>query len=131
MAPGGVWYIFSYHLHRPMQLESVIATPFLLGKILGLNWVDVVTSYGSQGIVATGSVAAATISTILTVAAVAAVYALLLRRRTLLLSSARALPLAALSLVLAMTTFSKVLSPQYFIWFLPVVALAGLEEPLL
>jgi hypothetical protein len=131
MAPGGVWHIFAYHLQRPVQLESVIATPFLLGKVLGLSWVDVVTSYGSQGIVATGSVAAATVSTLLSVAAVAAVYALLLRRRALLLSSARALPLAALSLVLAMTAFSKVLSPQYFIWFLPVAALAALEEPLL
>jgi hypothetical protein len=131
MAPGGVWHIFAYHIQRPVQLESVIATPFLLGKVLGLGWVDVVTSYGSQGIVATGSVAAATASTLLTVAAVAAVYGLLLRRRRLLLSTAQALPLAALSLVLAMTAFSKVLSPQYFIWLLPVVALAALKEPLL
>jgi len=131
MAPGGVWHVFAYHMQRPVQLESVIATPFLLGKVLGLGWVDVVTSYGSQGIVATGSVAAATVSTLLTVAAVAAVYALLLRRRHLLLRSPRALPLAALSLVLAMMAFSKVLSPQYFIWLLPVVALATVTEPLL
>jgi hypothetical protein len=131
MAPGGVWHIFAYHMQRPVQLESVIATPFLLGKVLGLGWVDVVTSYGSQGIVATGSVEAATVSTLLTVAAVVAVYALLLRRRDLLLHSPRALPLAALSLVLAMMAFSKVLSPQYFIWLLPVVALATLAEPLL
>jgi hypothetical protein len=131
MAPGGVWHVFAYHMDRPVQLESVIATPFLLGKLFGLGWVDIVTSYGSQGIVAKGSVAAATASTLLTVAAVTAVYGLLLRRRRLLIRSARALPLAALSLVLAMTAFSKVLSPQYFIWLLPVVALAALAEPLL
>jgi len=131
MSPGGIWHIFAYHMQRPVQLESVIATPFLLGRAFGLIWVDVVTSYGSQGIVARGSTTAATASTLLTVAAVVAVYALLLRRRRLLFSSPRALPLAALAIVLAMMTFSKVLSPQYFIWLLPVVALAVLEEPLL
>jgi Glycosyltransferase family 87 len=131
MSPGGIWHIFAYHMQRPVQLESVIATPFLLGKVLGFTWVDIVTSYGSQGIVATGTTTAATVSTLLTVAAVVAVYALLLRRRSLLLSSPRALPLAALAVVLSMMAFAKVLSPQFFIWLLPVVALAALEEPLL
>jgi len=131
MSPGGVWHIFAYHMQRPVQLESVIATPFLLGKVFGLGWVDVITSYGSQGIAASGATTAATVGTLLTVAAVMAVYALLLRRRSLLLSSPRALPLAALAIVLSMMAFAKVLSPQFFIWLLPVVALAVLEEPLL
>lgn len=131
MSPSGVGHIFAYLLDRPVQLESVIATPYLLGKLFGLVWVDVITSYGSQGIVATGSTTAATVSSVLTVAAVVVVYALLLRRRRLLLDSPRALPLAALAIVLSMMAFAKVLSPQFFIWLLPVVALAALEEPIL
>jgi hypothetical protein len=130
MAPGGVWHIFAYFLQRPLQIESTISTPFLLGKVLGKTWVDVTTTYGSQAIVATGVHTAETISTVLTLAAMLAVYGLLLRRRRLFLESPRALPLAALASVLATMVFAKVLSPQYFIWLLPMVALVALEEPL-
>ncbi len=33
------------------------------------------------------------------------------------------MPLAVLALILAFMTFGKVLSPQYFIWILPAIAL--------
>jgi hypothetical protein len=131
MAPAGVWHIFAYHLQRPLQIESTLGTPFLLGKLFGLTWVDVGTSYGSQGIVARGAGLAASLSGLLTVAAVVLVYGLLLRRRRLLLETPRALPLAALSIILALMVFAKVLSPQFFIWLLPLAALAALEEPIL
>ena len=130
-SPQGVWQVFTYHLERPLQIESVLAAPLLLARTWELSWVDVITSYGSQGLQGTGTVAAATLSSVLTAAAVATVYALLLRHRQLLLASPRLLPLAGLALILALLAFAKVLSPQFFVWLLPMVALAALEEPLL
>lgn len=130
MSPSGVWHIFAYHLQRPLQLESVLATPFLIGQTMGLVWVDVTTSFGSQGIAATGSTAAAALSTWLTAAAVLTAYGLIVSRRRLLLERPQALPMAVLAVVLAMMTFAKVLSPQFFIWLLPLAALVTLEEPL-
>ena len=38
------------------------------------------------------------------------------------------MPLAVLALILAFMTFGKVLSPQYFIWTLPAVALVAVER---
>lgn len=131
MSPSGVWQVFAYHLERPLQLESVLAAPFLLARIWGLGWVDVVTSYGSQGIQGTGTGTAATLSSVLTVVAIASVYGLLLRRRRLLLQSPDSIPLAVLAITLALLSFAKVLSPQFFVWLLPLVALVALEEPLL
>ena len=131
MAPAGVWHLFTYHMERPLQLESVLTTPFLLGQTMGLVWVDITTSYGSQGIDATGAATAATLSTWLTAAAVLAAYALILRRRRLFLARPELLPLAFLAVVLSTIAFSKVLSPQFFIWLVPLAALVTLEEPLL
>jgi len=131
MAPGGVWHLFTYHMQRPLQLESVLATPFLLGQLRDLVWVDVTTSFGSQGVDATGAATVASLSTWLTAAAVLAVYGLIARRRRLFLEQPQLLPLAALAVVLSTMVFAKVLSPQFFIWLLPLAALVTLEESLL
>jgi hypothetical protein len=131
MAPAGVWHLFTYHMERPLQLESVLGTPFLLGQTMRLVWVDVITSFGSQGIAATGATTAASLSTWLTLAAVLAVYGLILRRRRLFVTRPQLLPLAFLAVVLSTMVFGKVLSPQFFIWLVPLAALVTLEEPLL
>jgi hypothetical protein len=119
----GLEYPFTYQLHRPLQVESVLATPLLLGHVFNRVWVEIGTSYGSQFIAATGATTLARISGFLELLALAVTYWLIWRRRATLRATPRLVPLAALALILAFMTFGKVLSPQYFIWILPAIAL--------
>ncbi len=132
MSPGGVWHIFAYLLHSPVQLESVIATPVparqaLRPRLGGRGHQLRLPGHRGDGLSDGGH---------------GEQRAHRRRRRgrlrpaaappqRLLLSSPRALPLAALAIVLAIMAFAKVLSPQFFIWLLPLAALAALEEPIL
>jgi len=130
-APGGVWYVFQYHLQRPLQLESVLGTPMMLGQALGADWVEVGSSYGSQQLIARGADLAADLSGVLTFGALVIVYVVLLSRRARLRAAPDELPLAVLTLLLALLAFGKVLSPQYFIWLVPVLALVAAKDWLL
>jgi len=131
IAPQGIWHVFRYHLERPLQIESVLGTPMLLGNALGRWWVEVGHSHGSHQLIATGAGVAADLSGVLTFGALVIVYVVLLVHRARLRATPEQLPLAVLALLLALMTFGKVLSPQYFIWILPVLALVAVREPLL
>jgi hypothetical protein len=130
VAPQGIWHVFRYHIERPLQIESVLGTPMLAGSALGRWWVEIGHSHGSHQLVATGADLAADLSGVFTFGALVIVYAVLLVRRAHLRATPEQLPLAVLALLLALMTFGKVLSPQYFIWVLPVLALAAVREPL-
>lgn len=130
IAPQGVWHVFRYHLERPLQIESVLGTPMLLGSALGHWAVEVGHSHGSHQLVATGADLAADLSGVFTFGALVAVYVVLLVRRAHLCADLESLPLAVLALLLALMAFGKVLSPQYFIWVLPALALVAVREPL-
>ena len=127
----GLEYPFTYQLHRPLQVESVLAAPLLLGHVLNRVWVEVGSSFGSQFVAATGAVTLAHISGFLELAALAVTYWLIWRRRATLRAMPRLVPLAILALILAFMTFGKVLSPQYFIWILPAIALVIPERRVL
>ena len=71
---SGLWYVFQYHLERPLQIESVLGTPMLFGKLLGADWATWAHSHGSHSLVAPGVGLAADASGGLTLLAVAAVY---------------------------------------------------------
>jgi hypothetical protein len=129
-APRGVWHVFQYHLERPLQIESVLGTPMLLGQALGAAWVEVGHSHGSHQLIAAGADMAADLSGVLTFGALVIVYVVLLGGRARLRAAPEKLPLAVLTLLLALMTFGKVLSPQYFIWILPVLAVVAAREPL-
>jgi hypothetical protein len=101
----------------------VLAAPLLAGHLLNLVWVEIGTAYGSQFIAATGAQTLARLSGFLELAALALTYCLIWRRRATLRATPRLVPLAVLALILAFMTFGKVLSPQYFIWTLPAIAL--------
>jgi len=131
IAPRGIWYVFQYHIERPLQIESVLGTPMLLGQALGADWVRVGHSHGSHQLIAAGADIAADLSGVLTFGALVIVYVVLLGRRAQLRAAPEQLPLAVLALLLALMTFGKVLSPQYFIWILPVLAVVAVREPLI
>jgi hypothetical protein len=123
----GLTYVFTYNAHRPLQIESMLSTPYLIGSALGLTHAVVGNSYGSQFISAPGAHALATLSPWLSLAALALVYGLAWRRRFWLRATPAALPLVGLAVVLAFICTSKVLSPQYMIWTIPLVALVAVS----
>lgn len=123
--PGGIWYVFRYHLERPLQIESVLGTPMLLAQRLGANWATAGYSHGSHSLQAPGAGIAAAASGGLTLLAVAVIYGLAWRRRASIRESSAEQVLVVLALVVALMTFSKVLSPQYVVWILPAWALVA------
>jgi hypothetical protein len=125
---SGVWYTFQYHLERPLQIESVLGTLQLFGQLMGADWATWAWSHGSHSLVAPGVGLAANLSGGLTLLAVAAVYLLAWMRRERLRSSGADQVIVVLALLLALMTFSKVLSPQYFIWILPAWALVAARD---
>ncbi|NLT93076.1 MAG: DUF2029 domain-containing protein [Actinobacteria bacterium] len=124
----GVWHTFQYHLERPLQIESVLGTPQLLGQLLGAGWASWTWSHGSHSLVAPGAGLAADVSGGLTLLAVAAVYLLAWLRREHLRRAPADQAIVVLALLLALMTFGKVLSPQYFIWILPAWALVACRD---
>ena len=130
-SPRGLWYVFQYHLERPLQIESVLGTPMLLGKLLGVSRAAWGYSHGSHVLVARGAHLAGTASGGLTLLAVAGVYLLIWRRRERLRTAPPDQAIAVLALILALMTFGKVLSPQYFIWTLPAWALVAARDRVL
>ncbi len=127
-SPRGIWYVFQYHLERPLQIESVLGTPMLFLKLTGLMEATWGHSHGSHILAARGAGLAADLSGPLTVLAVIGVYLLLWRRRERLRVSPPDVAVAVLALILALMTFGKVLSPQYFIWILPAWALVAARD---
>jgi hypothetical protein len=121
----GLFYVFSYNEQRPLQIESLLATPYMVAHALGLSHEAIVNNYGSQGLSASGAKQVAALSPWLIVAALAVVYAFIWRRREYLRATPSAVPLAALALVLAFVCTNKVLSPQFIIWTFPLVALVA------
>lgn len=124
-APSGLWGTLSYHLDRPLQLESTGAA-YLMGlRLLAGIPLAVETSFGSQGLGGGGPDALALISSIVLVVLVAIIA---LRVARVLAASPPAADSAVFIAGIAATTASllvagKVLSPQFLVWLLPSVLL--------
>ena len=124
LAPAGVWRMFSYHLRRPLQLESVGANGLLIARWLTGGSPRVETSFGSQNLVGSGTAAVTTACSLLAVAGIGAVlirsYRAQLPDGTGASEGFVAGSAAVLSLALV---FGKVLSPQYLLWIVPLTLL--------
>jgi hypothetical protein len=122
LGPGGVWSSLEIQGRRGLQKESLGSAVLYVLDQLGLytahinesnvHWTELAGPAGN---------ALAAVSTLCQLAASAGVAALAARRRpdpqTLLCASAAA--------VTGFVAFGKVFSPQYLIWLVPLVALAG------
>jgi uncharacterized membrane protein len=118
-SPSGVWDTVSYHLDRPVQVESSPAVVLYALDVVGSASPVAVKGFGSDGL---SDPVAGTISTgfaVLMLATIAAFAAGAARA-----SDRRSLVLASLGAVAAFAALGKVLSPQFLIWVAPLVALA-------
>jgi uncharacterized membrane protein len=122
-APHGVYDSFHAQATRGLQIESLGASLLLVLDRLGLYDAHVVETTGVAGRNLAGGTADAVATTLLALeaVAVAAVWALYARARDLRAQ----LPLAFAAAVTGFLVFTKVFSPQYLVWLLPLVVAAG------
>ena len=119
---GGTLSPFTYAALRPLQLESVPASLLWLGTFAGdPAWP--VKSFGSLNMVGPLDAVLKPLTAVSMVAGLAFVYWRMARGRIDLLR-------AAIAVVAVAIATGKVLSPQYLIWLLPLVAVeSGLSIP--
>jgi uncharacterized membrane protein len=122
LAPGGLRASLSGQLDRPLQVESLGAAVLMAAEHLGMRPLTTVTSHGAQALSGRGAHLAALLSTAALIASVLGVWLAYAGRRT---REREAALVAAAAVVAAVVAFDKVLSPQYLIWLVPFVVLAG------
>ena len=119
----GVASSFRSQAERGLQVESLGASVLLAADRLGLYHARVVETTGVAGRNVSGAVphAVSVATIVLEALAVLALWLLYARAR-----DARArLPLAFAAAVAGFLAFTKVFSPQYLVWLVPLVVLAG------
>jgi hypothetical protein len=119
----GVASSFRSQAERGLQVESLGASLLLIADRLGLYDATVVETTTVAGRNLSGSLpdALSRATLVLEALAVALVWVLYARAR-----DARArLPLAFCAVVAGLLAFTKVFSPQYVVWLLPLVVIAG------
>ncbi len=119
-AGSGYVESFTFHLDRPVQIESTPATVlFALGgsDVTGTNLRP--DRFKSNGLDGGHADAVERLFSLLLVVALAGIVALAARR-----PDARHLVLCGFAALLAFVTLGKVFSPQYVIWLAPFAALA-------
>jgi len=119
LAPGGLWDSVVHQTTRPLQIESLAAGVLLAAHQVGGLSITMESSHGSQNLVGSLPHALGTVSTVLLVAALLAIWLAAARGPA---TPERLLRYSAASLV-AFVALSKVLSPQFLIWLIPIVPL--------
>jgi uncharacterized membrane protein len=122
-APHGVFESFRAQATRGLQIESLGASLLLVLDRLGLYDAQVVETTGVAGrnLAGPGAEAVAAGLLVLEALAVATVWILYARAR----ETRDRLPLAWAAAVAGFLAFTKVFSPQYLVWLLPLVLAAG------
>ena len=119
----GVFSSFRSQATRGLQIESLGASLLLVADRLGLYHAHVVETTGVAGRNLSGSLpdGVATATLILEALAVVAVWLLYARAR----DARGRLPLAFAAAVAGFLAFTKVFSPQYLVWLVPLVVVSG------
>jgi uncharacterized membrane protein len=133
ISAGGFVDSFIYHTGRSLQCETTYASFLLLAKALGWGSLQTVISSGSVNVISPLADALSTWSTLIMLAALLAVYWLYYRRSPSMpganvgagpgaLETAGLVNFFFLAVLVFVLTY-KVFSPQYMIWFFPLVPL--------
>jgi uncharacterized membrane protein len=122
-APHGVYESFHAQATRGLQIESLGASVLLVLDRLGLYHAHVVETFGVAGRNLSGGTADAVAAVLLALEALAVVTVWWLYARTRDLRGN--LPLAFAAAVAGFLAFTKVFSPQYLVWLLPLVLAGG------
>lgn len=125
VAPSGLWESVSYHLDRPLQLESTGAAYLMSMRLLADIPLVVDTSFGSQGLSGGAPDLMALLSTITLVILVLAIALTVLRLvNTQPPSADSAIFVAGIAATcVALLVAGKVLSPQFLVWIVPAAVL--------
>jgi uncharacterized membrane protein len=122
LGPGGVWYSLEIQARRGLQKESLGSALLYVLDQLGLYKAHIAVGNAQWTELGGPSGAAlATLGSLCQAAVAVGVAALAARRRP----EPRTLLYAAAAAVAGFVAFGKVFSPQYLIWLVPLVALAG------
>jgi uncharacterized membrane protein len=119
LAPGGLWDSVVHQTTRPLQIESLASGLLLAAHQVGGLSITMESSHGSQNLAGSLPHALGTVSTVLLVVALLAIWLAAARGPA---TPERLLRYSAASLV-AFVALSKVLSPQFLIWLIPIVPL--------
>jgi Glycosyltransferase family 87 len=119
LSPGGLGASFHAQLARPLQIESLGGAVLIaLHHVAGTS-LHVVSTYGSQNLVGTGTHVAEVATTFTGILALGTVWLLYARRE----ADGERLVAHAAAAVAATLSFGKVFSPQFVIWLVPLVPL--------
>jgi hypothetical protein len=125
LAPGGVRFSLRTQLLRGLQLESLGASLLTAAHHLGFYDARYTPNLAYAQLAGSVASAVATVSTIAMIGAVVLV-AWIYRR---VQDTDAVFVYAASATVVGIVTFAKVLSPQYLIWLVPLVAATWLLTP--
>jgi uncharacterized membrane protein len=121
IAPHGLSWSLHREASRPLEVESLGSSIFVAAHELVGYHLHVVISAGSHNFGGTGPDAVVRVLTLLTIVGLACVYLAWLRTPR----QPDDLVLAAVTAVVVYIAFSKVFSPQYLVWLIPLVPLIG------
>ena len=120
LGPGGLRHSFSIQTSRGLHLESLGGSLLAAADRVGIYTAEVVGGFAFE-LDGTLPDVVATLATLLQLAALVAAWVLFKRGP----ATPQRLVVAAAASVAAFAAFAKVLSPQFLIWLLPLVPLAG------
>jgi uncharacterized membrane protein len=115
-APASLLSMFAYHTGRGIHVESTYGGLLLAADKLHLTHVGLYERFGSWQLSGSGPDVLTPLSTVLFLAVLALVYRLVWKKQV-------APTTAAAAVIASAIVTSKVLSPQYLIWLVPLVPL--------